>query len=53
MHLVKQIAKQILMGLDYMHRCCGVIHTGAVRVHAFPLSDADKFARKISSRRTC
>ncbi|KAI0689308.1 kinase-like domain-containing protein, partial [Cytidiella melzeri] len=27
MHLVKQIAKQILMGLDYMHRCCGVIHT--------------------------
>ena len=28
MHLVKQIAKQILLGLDYMHRCCGVIHTG-------------------------
>ncbi|KAI0628916.1 kinase-like domain-containing protein [Trametes polyzona] len=27
MHLVKQIAKQILLGLDYMHRCCGVIHT--------------------------
>ncbi|TFY82776.1 hypothetical protein EWM64_g1226 [Hericium alpestre] len=26
-HLVKQIAKQILLGLDYMHRCCGVIHT--------------------------
>ena len=26
--LVKQIAKQILLGLDYMHRCCGVIHTG-------------------------
>ncbi|KZT03391.1 kinase-like protein [Laetiporus sulphureus 93-53] len=25
--LVKQIAKQILLGLDYMHRCCGVIHT--------------------------
>jgi len=30
MHLVKQIAKQILLGLDYMHRCCGVIHTGAL-----------------------
>lgn len=29
MHLVRQIAKQILVGLDYMHRCCGVIHTGA------------------------
>ena len=28
MPLVKQIAKQILLGLDYMHRCCGVIHTG-------------------------
>lgn len=27
--LVKQIAKQVLLGLDYMHRCCGVIHTGA------------------------
>ncbi|KAG7087162.1 hypothetical protein E1B28_013143 [Marasmius oreades] len=26
--LVKQIAKQVLLGLDYMHRCCGVIHTG-------------------------
>ena len=32
MHLVKQIAKQILLGLDYMHRCCGVIHTGALFV---------------------
>ena len=28
MPLVKQIAKQILLGLDYVHRCCGVIHTG-------------------------
>ncbi|GLB35703.1 putative CMGC SRPK protein kinase [Lyophyllum shimeji] len=27
MPLVRQIAKQILLGLDYMHRCCGVIHT--------------------------
>jgi serine/threonine-protein kinase SRPK3 len=26
--IVRQIAKQILLGLDYMHRCCGVIHTG-------------------------
>lgn len=26
-HLVKQIAKQVLLGLDYMHRECGVIHT--------------------------
>lgn len=28
MPLVRQIAKQVLLGLDYMHRCCGVIHTG-------------------------
>ncbi|KAG6915029.1 hypothetical protein DXG01_013841 [Tephrocybe rancida] len=27
MGLVRQIAKQVLLGLDYMHRCCGVIHT--------------------------
>ena len=27
LHLVKQIAKQVLLGLDYMHRCCGMIHT--------------------------
>ncbi|KAJ7054185.1 kinase-like protein [Mycena amicta] len=25
--LIKQVAKQVLLGLDYMHRCCGVIHT--------------------------
>ncbi|KAJ7100791.1 kinase-like domain-containing protein [Mycena belliarum] len=25
--IVKQIAKQVLTGLDYMHRCCDVIHT--------------------------
>jgi len=28
MHVVRQIAKQVLLGLDYVHRCCGVIHTG-------------------------
>ncbi|KAF8888311.1 kinase-like domain-containing protein [Infundibulicybe gibba] len=27
MPMVRQIAKQVLAGLDYMHRCCGVIHT--------------------------
>ncbi|KIV85939.1 hypothetical protein, variant 1 [Exophiala sideris] len=27
MPLVKQITKQILLGLDYMHRECGIIHT--------------------------
>ncbi|KAI0782077.1 kinase-like domain-containing protein [Abortiporus biennis] len=27
MNLVKQISKQLLLGLDYLHRCCGIIHT--------------------------
>lgn len=26
-HIVRQIAKQALLGLDYIHRCCGIIHT--------------------------
>ncbi|KAF1800170.1 kinase-like domain-containing protein, partial [Mucor lusitanicus] len=26
-NLVKQIAKQMLLGLDYLHRKCGIIHT--------------------------
>ena len=26
-HIVKQIAKQVLLGLDYMHRSCNIIHT--------------------------
>ncbi|KAL1923560.1 uncharacterized protein VTP21DRAFT_8540 [Calcarisporiella thermophila] len=26
-HLVKQITRQVLLGLDYMHRECGIIHT--------------------------
>lgn len=27
-HLVKQIARQLLLGLDYLHRSCMVVHTG-------------------------
>ncbi|KAI1315900.1 serine/threonine protein kinase, CMGC group [Mortierella claussenii] len=27
MHLVQQIMHQVLLGLDYMHRECGIIHT--------------------------
>jgi len=26
-HIVKRITKQILMGLDYLHRECNIIHT--------------------------
>ena len=49
-HLVRQIAKQVLLGLDYMHRCCGVIHTGA---HTPPLPCSPFFDfGQISNRRT-
>jgi len=27
MHLARIISKQILIGLDFLHRFCGVIHT--------------------------
>ena len=43
-HLVRQIAKQILLGLDYMHRCCGVIHTGA-----HPPTSTPSFLPRLSS----
>jgi serine/threonine-protein kinase SRPK3 len=26
-HIVKQITKQVLLGLDYLHTECGIIHT--------------------------
>ena len=41
MPMVKQIAKQVLLGLDYMHRCCGVIHTGK-RPTTFPNNITNK-----------
>jgi serine/threonine-protein kinase SRPK3 len=37
MHLVKLIAKQILLGLDYTHRRRGVIHTGTILLMIAPL----------------
>ena len=27
-HVIKRIIKHTLLGLDYLHRECGVIHTG-------------------------
>lgn len=40
MPLVRQIAKQVLLGLDYMHRCCGVIHTGQSTACRKPFHDS-------------
>lgn len=50
MHLVKQITLQVLLGLDYMHRECGVIHTDLkpenVLIH---VSDVERTVRKITA----
>lgn len=27
MNVIRRMSKQILIGLDYLHRICGVIHT--------------------------
>ena len=53
MHLVKQIAKQIMLGLDYMHRCCGVIHTGQSPAPPPPRPRSRAAPPQTSSRRTC
>ena len=52
MHLVKQIAKQVLLGLDYMHKYCGVIHTGACRVLRSSPSPLTPRASQTSSQKT-
>ena len=49
-HLVRQIAKQVLLGLDYMHRCCGVIHTGA-HTRPLPCSPFFDFSRSQTGER--
>ena len=30
--IVKRFLKQALMGLDYLHRSCGIVHTGDISV---------------------
>ena len=42
--VVKQITRQLLMGLDYMHRVCGVIHTDLKPENVvFSLTERKKF----------
>jgi len=41
---VKRIAKQLLLGLDYMHRVCGIIHTDLKPENVvFALTERKKF----------
>ena len=42
--VVREIAKQCLIGLDYMHRICGLIHTDIKPENiVFGLNEREKF----------
>ena len=42
--IVRRICKQLLLGLDYMHRVCGIIHTDLKPENAvFGLTERQKF----------
>lgn len=48
MNLVKQIAKQMLLGLDYLHRKCGIIHTDLKPENVLMyLENAEELLRKL------
>lgn len=51
--LVKQIAAQILLGLEYMHDKCGIIHTGSAPIRLIVLEASPlKHTGQISNLRT-
>lgn len=42
--IVRTITKQLLLGLDYMHRVCGIIHTDLKPENVvFNLTDKERF----------
>lgn len=42
--VVRNITRQILLGLDYMHRVCGIIHTDLKPENVvFALTEREKF----------
>jgi serine/threonine-protein kinase SRPK3 len=42
--IVRRMAKQLLLGLDYMHRVCGIIHTDLKPENVvFALTERSKF----------
>lgn len=60
--LVKQITKQVLLGLDYLHRECGIIHTdlkpenvlieiGDVETIVRKLEEEEEYKRQIRAKR--
>merc|ERR1712000_746076 len=48
MPLVKQIAKQVLLGLDYLHRECGIIHTDLKPENVLiEIGDVEQIVKKV------
>ncbi|CAK7263652.1 serine/threonine protein kinase, CMGC [Sporothrix epigloea] len=48
MPLVKQITKQVLLGLDYLHRECGIIHTDLKPENVMiEIGDVEQIVKKV------
>lgn len=48
MALVKQITKQVLLGLDYLHRECGIIHTDLKPENVLiEIGDVEQIVKKV------
>jgi serine/threonine-protein kinase SRPK3 len=48
MSLVKQITKQVLLGLDYLHRECGIIHTDLKPENVLiEIGDVEQIVRRV------
>ncbi|KAK1758295.1 protein kinase dsk1 [Echria macrotheca] len=48
MPLVKQIVKQVLLGLDYLHRECGIIHTDLKPENVLiEIGDVEQIVKKV------
>lgn len=48
MPLVKQITKQVLLGLDYLHRECGIIHTDLKPENVLiEIGDVEQIVKKV------
>ncbi|CAK7240325.1 MAG: serine/threonine protein kinase, CMGC [Sporothrix thermara] len=48
MYLVKQITKQVLLGLDYLHRECGIIHTDLKPENVLiEIGDVEQIVKKV------
>jgi serine/threonine-protein kinase SRPK3 len=44
--VVKEMSKQILIGLDYLHRTCGIIHTDLKPENVLVTVDVEKLVAK-------